>query len=71
MSTFTSKFKGLPKSAQLRALAGAVIPAKESLPFSRLPEESFERAFCRLCHENAHPFAFAPFCAEFPNFYLL
>lgn len=51
MSTFTSKFKGLPKSAQLRALAGAVIPAKESLPFSRLPEESFERKYLSTVYD--------------------
>ena len=37
----------------------------------QLFERCFQRAFCRLCHENAHPFAFAPFCAEFSNFYLL
>ena len=43
----------------------------EGLLEQQLFERCFQRAFCRLCHENAHPFAFAPFCAEFSNFYLL
>ena len=43
----------------------------QRLAEQQLFERCFQRAFCRLCHENAHPFAFAPFGAEFPNFYLL
>ena len=43
----------------------------QRLAEQQLFERCFQRAFCRLCHENAHPFAFAPFCAEFPDFYLL